>query len=153
MFSTFMMSFFLSFSLAHASASQSPAATTPQTFGEVITLKETSSLAGALKSPEQKDILISGQIKKVCEQKGCWMMISEGNAEVRVTFKGYSFFVPKNSAGKNVLAQGRVVEKEESVAQQQHYLKDGGASAEEIAQVTAPKKVKTFVASGLRIQP
>lgn len=129
-------------------------AATVQTFGEPITLTEKTNLGQAMTSTsDDKDILVDGRIKQVCKKKGCWMTLSEGDTEVRVTFKGYAFFVPKDSDGKSVLAQGRLVEKLESVSDQRHYLKDAGASKEEIAAIKAPKKVKSFVASGVQIRP
>lgn len=152
---------FLSFAMAStttatATTSVPPAESTATVFGEPITLTAKTSLTNALRDAATKkdqDVLIDGRIKQVCEKKGCWMVLSEGDAEVRVTFKGYAFFVPKNSAGKSALVQGRVVEKEESVDEQRHYLEDGGASPQEIAKVREPKKVKSFVASGVRFLP
>ena len=68
---------------------------------------------------------------------------------MRVTFEGYSFFVPMSLQKKQVKVQGVLSKKEISQAMQRHYLEDGGASPEEIAAVKGPKVTWTFVATGL----
>lgn len=129
-------------------------ASTALTYGEPITLKEKTGLAQAMQTaPGESEVLIEGRIKKICEKKGCWLTLQDGDAEVRVTFKDYAFFVPKDSGGKAVLAQGRLVEKTESVGEQKHMLEDAGASKKELAAIKEPKKVKSFVASGVQIRP
>lgn len=124
------------------------------TFGAPVTLSETTSLTtavGEIEKYRDKDILIEGDVKKVCEKKGCWMQVSDGKTEIRMTFKDYGFFVPKDAIGARVVAQGRVIEKVESVKDQKHYLKDAGAPKDAIEAIKDPKSTKSFVASGLKL--
>jgi hypothetical protein len=134
--------------------SETAETTTSKIFGEKPTLVAKTHLSEAIKNYESyagKDILIEGKVGPVCQSKGCWMTFEDKENSVRMTFKNYGFFVPKNSAGNMVTAQGRLEFKTESVKDQVHYLKDAGAKEEEIKKITAPKKVYNFVASGLTL--
>ena len=44
-----------------------------------------------------QSILLKGRVKQVCQSKGCWFTLTDeaGGASVRITSKGYLFFVPK----------------------------------------------------------
>ncbi|HVH47445.1 MAG TPA: DUF4920 domain-containing protein [Labilithrix sp.] len=73
------------------------------------------SLAEVLANPEAfKDQLITthGAVRQVCQKRGCWAEIrpeeSRDSETMRVTFKGYAFFLPKDSRGANVKIEGRV---------------------------------------------
>ncbi len=95
---------------------------------------------------------IVGEIKEVCQSKGCWMKVQlESNDEVFVRFKDYGFFVPKDAAGKKVVMNGAAFFEEMSVEDQRHYAEDEGASEDELAQIAAPKKTLRFEADGVLI--
>ncbi len=70
---------------------------------------------------------------------------------VRVTFKDYGFFVPKDIVGKKVRIQGKLTEKTMSVKEQKHYLEDEGAPKTELAKITEPKFVYEFIADGVEL--
>jgi len=122
--------------------------------GAPLTLAEAVPLAEVLAAPERfkdREILVEAVIEKACLKKGCWVILKDGEKEVRTTFKDYGFFVPKDSLGRKVRAQGTVYREMQSVKTLRHYMKDGGASKEEIAKVKAPVEVVSFVASGVVI--
>lgn len=92
-------------------------------------------------------------VDEVCQAKGCWMKLNMQNGEqVMVKFKDYGFFVPKDIQGKEVVVNGVAFVNEMSVDEQQHYAEDEGASAEEIAAITEPKKTWSFEADGVLIK-
>ena len=92
------------------------------------------------------------EVIEVCQAKGCWMKVQLANGhEAMVRFKDYGFFVPKDIAGKEVVLNGLAFVEEMSVEDQQHYAKDAGKPAKEIATITAPKKAYGFEADGLLI--
>lgn len=92
------------------------------------------------------------EVKEVCQAKGCWMKVQLASGhEAMVRFKDYGFFVPKDIAGKEVILNGLAFVEEMSIEDQQHYAKDAGKSAQEIAAITAPKKTYGFEADGLLI--
>ena len=95
---------------------------------------------------------IMGEVTEVCQAKGCWMKVKlDSEDEVFVRFKDYGFFVPKDAAGKKVVMNGAAFLEEMSVEDQKHYAEDEGASEEELAQITAPKKTLRFEADGVLI--
>ena len=93
-----------------------------------------------------------GEIKEVCQNKGCWMKVAlASDDEIFVRFKDYAFFVPKDAAGKKVVLNGAAFLEEMSVEDQRHYAEDDGAAQEEIAQITTPKRTYRFEADGVLI--
>jgi hypothetical protein len=89
-------------------------------------------------------------IKEVCAKKGCWMMLDLGNdMEMRVTFKDYGFFMPKDGAGRLAYVQGVAKIDTTSVEELKHYLQDANASQEEIDAVTEPEVNYSFEAVGV----
>ena len=95
---------------------------------------------------------IIAEVNEVCQAKGCWMRLNlDDENEVMVKFKDYGFFVPKDIKGKNVIINGKAFVKEVSVDEQRHYAEDAGKSAEEIANITKPKRTYSFEADGVLV--
>jgi hypothetical protein len=85
--------------------------------------------------------------------KGCWMKVRTTDGQtMRVTFRDYGFFVPKDIAGKQVVFEGTAQQSTTSVADLKHYAEDAGKSKEEIAKITQPEKAVTFVADGVIVK-
>nr|WP_299343615.1 DUF4920 domain-containing protein [Allomuricauda sp.] len=112
-----------------------------------------SEVYGKIASNDTIKTQLTGVIKEVCQAKGCWMKVKlDSNDEVFVKFKDYGFFVPTNSADKNVVLNGVAFLEEVSIEEQRHYAKDRGDSPEEIAKINTPKKTLRFEADGVLIQ-
>jgi hypothetical protein len=78
------------------------------------------------------------------------MTLKNANGEsLRITFKDYAFFMPKDGSGRVAIAEGIAKVEETSVADLQEYAKDAGKSAEEIAAITESEKELVFEASGV----
>lgn len=93
------------------------------------------------------------KVNEVCQAKGCWMKLDlENGEEVMVRFKDYGFFMPLDIAGKEVVINGMAFVDEMSVEDQKHYAEDGGASEEELAKITEPKKTYSFEADGVLLK-
>lgn len=125
-------------------------------FGAEIDESNVVSVEDAIKvlnTQDTADIKIEGTISSVCQSKGCWMTLTNENVEepVFIKFKDYAFFVPKNSAGKKAILEGKFYSKETPVDELRHYAEDKGESAEEIAKITEPKKELSMMASGVMI--
>ena len=127
-------------------------------FGKKITEKNTitvDQLMVKMKngSSNTSSIKVKGKINSVCKNKGCWMtLISSSGEELRVTFKDYSFFVPKNCDGKTAIIEGIASQEELSVAMQKEYAKDDGKSKSEIDSINKPKVEYSFEAIGVIIK-
>lgn len=111
-----------------------------------------AAVTAAMKGEEKKDLKIRGKVEEVCQKKGCWMVMKLSNGEdMRITFKDYKFFVPKDLAGKEVVVDGYAYLDTTSVKQLQHYAKDGGKSEAEIASIVSPKTEIAFEAKGVAV--
>jgi hypothetical protein len=112
------------------------------TFGEKITKQgavTTNELSDLIGDKEKMAVKITGKINEVCKVKGCWMTADVGNGKsMRVTFKDYGFFVPKDAGGKTFWAEGEVKTKTTSVEMLKHYAEDAGKSKEEIEAIKEP---------------
>ncbi len=97
------------------------------------------------------NIKVRGEVVGVCKKKGCWMVITDGVDSVRVIFKDYGFFVPKDIEGYIVAAEGEAYYDTFSVAEQRHIAEDAGKSAEEIAAITEDIVTPMFEARGVVI--
>jgi hypothetical protein len=99
------------------------------------------------------EVKIVATAQEVCQAKGCWMKvdIAEGQS-MRIKFKDYGFFVPKDMAGKEIVFSGKAFKATTSVEDLRHYAKDGGESAEAIAAITTPETSISFLADGVLIR-
>lgn len=96
---------------------------------------------------------VEGTVESVCQMKGCWMKVKTGDGQVmRVSFKDYGFFVPKDIVGKTVVLEGTAETTTTPVAELRHYAQDAGQSKEEVEKITEPEKALTFVADGVIVK-
>ena len=121
--------------------------------------------ASAIASPGRLDVMLkdkdkleniqlSGYISEVCQKEGCWLRLRTHKGvedDMFVKMKDHAFLLPKDIAGKTAIINGTVVKKVQTVAEQQHYLEDAGASKEEIAKITKPKETYQMQATGVVI--
>ncbi|MCF2493787.1 DUF4920 domain-containing protein [Dyadobacter chenhuakuii] len=131
-------------------------AQTENHFGKEITESKAikaSTLPKQMGDKKEMAAKVSGEVESVCQVKGCWMTVKLDNGEtMRVMFKDYGFFVPKDITGKTVVFEGQAQKKTIPVEHLQHYAKDAGQSQEEIAKITEPKDELTFVADGVIVK-
>ena len=129
--------------------------------GEVITRgaaisKDTATvpLAQVLARPAdytKAPVVIEGVVEAACQNKGCWMQIAPeaGKPGLRVTFKDYGFFVPKDSKGMAARMEGVVAVKTLSKDEADH-LSGEGAKLNRNEDGTATEV--SFVASGVELR-
>lgn len=125
-------------------------------FGDTITADGAVSVDQIMSLIAGKDsihVKVSGTIEEVCQNKGCWMNMNIGNGKsMKVRFKDYGFFVPKDAAGKTVIMEGFAFNDTISVADQKHYAEDAGKTKENIAKITTPELNISFESHGLIIK-
>ncbi|KAA5543500.1 DUF4920 domain-containing protein [Adhaeribacter rhizoryzae] len=125
-------------------------------YGEAFATKNSlaaTKLPQVLGTKDSVAVKVTGQVVDVCQAKGCWLDVKlTDNTVMKVRFKDYGFFVPKNIAGKTVVLNGVAYNKSISVADQQHYAQDAGKSVAEIKAITQPQKSITFTATGVVVQ-
>ena len=93
------------------------------------------SIDKAYEAPDEiagKTVEVRGVIVRSCKKEGCWMEMAdeEGGRSVRVTFGDHAFFIPLNSAGMKVRAQGVFKTNVLSKEKVEHMIKEDGAKFE-----------------------
>ena len=101
---------------------------------------------------DSSGLISNGKILSSCPKKGCWVKVISDSEEIFVTFKDYSFFVPKSGiAGKNIIIKGKIKLDTISVSQLKHYAFDAGESEDYISNITTPEITKSIIAEGVAI--
>ena len=125
-------------------------------FGSEITDEgaiEVDEAPAKLGEMDSVDLKVVGKINKVCQVKGCWMTMGYGEGEsMRVSFRDYGFFVPKDINGKESVIEGTVYMETTSVDDLKHFAEDEGLSEDDIAAITEPETSLTFVADGVIVK-
>ena len=96
-----------------------------------------------------KTVRTEGVVSTVCQEKGCWMTLKSGDQSVRVTFKDYGFFVPKDSAGMTAVLEGVFVVKTIPEKTAKHYA--GETPGGKPDAVKGDQKELSLVASGVEL--
>ncbi len=110
------------------------------------------ALADLVKDPAAwtgKTVRTEGVVSAVCQEKGCWMVLKSGEKSVRVTFKDYGFFVPKDSAGATVVLEGVFAVKTVPEKTARHYAHETPGGRPEA--ITGDQQELSLVASGVEI--
>ena len=101
---------------------------------------ETSSLG--------RDVRVRGTVSSVCQEEGCWMSISDGNAFLRMTFKDESFYVPMDLKG-DVVVEGVVREEVYSADDARAIGSSLGWTASQIEALEGDQRIPIMVATGV----
>ncbi|MEQ9577359.1 MAG: DUF4920 domain-containing protein [Marinoscillum sp.] len=108
----------------------------------------TVEMVSAVNSSDSVSVKFEAEIAEVCQMKGCWMTLkSADGSAVRVTFKDYGFFVPKDAAGKKVVIEGVALSEVLDEATARHYAEDAGKPFDENADL----RQVSVIASGVLI--
>ncbi len=141
--------------LVQAKSESSQKTANDKVFGEKtdknVKLVHLSQAMDDYKNYEGKTIALEATPEKVCEKKGCWMVLKDDKKYVRTFFKDYGFFVPKEILGKKVRVQGELKKKYVSAPTLRHFLMDEGKKMEEVKKVKTGRTMFQFVATGVEV--
>ena len=133
-----------------------PPATPGQTYGAAIGPEGAvpmSALATALGTRDSARVKLVGKASAVCQARGCWMTLPTADGrQMRVRFRDYAFFVPKNLSGHEVVVSGWAHRSTVPKAELQHYAKDAGKTDQEVAAITEDEQQLTFLADGVLVR-
>lgn len=99
-----------------------------------------------------KTVRTEGAVASVCTTKGCWMTMDAAGTPVRVTFKDYAFFVPKDlPVGSTATLEGvfKVETIDEGAAK--HYARETPGGDPGAGAIKGPRKELSIVASGVEL--
>ena len=109
-------------------------------------------LTNVLKNEGKKtEVKIVGEVVEVCQMKGCWLRIKNGNENITVKMKGHKWFVPAALVGKKIVIEGTAEMKLTSVDDLKHFAEDAGKTKEEIDAIKEPKKEVVVEAKGILV--
>ena len=104
-------------------------------YGTAFALGESKPLGQVLTGAtdgQELNVRVSGQIEKVCQKMGCWMVVKDGAIEARVVMKDHAFTIPVDSKGKPAQVEGLLKVKVFSEAQAKHLAEDGGGDPSKV---------------------
>lgn len=102
-------------------------------YGEAMPLGAPLDLGAALDAAGQwarRPGKFEGRITEVCQNKGCWLVLADGDRYARV-FSGHAFFLPKDTSGRAIV-HGVLGERTVSEAFARHLAEDSGRDPSEI---------------------
>ena len=94
--------------------------------GDPVSLREA---IGSIEEAEGEFIKIRGQITEVCQAKGCWMILVDGDTYARITFEDYGFFVPTETSMQRTIIFGQLSQRTLSGQQAEHFAQDAGSQS------------------------
>ena len=123
-------------------------------FGNGVTLVTATPLREVLAAPERfsdRPILIRGRLTDLCTKKGCWTVLADGDAFVRVRFRDYGFFLPQDALGSSAWVEGVAEVRTLSEREARHLASE--TRGREPDAVEGRQREIGFVASGVRLLP
>lgn len=123
-------------------------------YGNEPTIETYTELAAISKDSESfkdKDVKIRGRIIAICPTKGCWLRMKDGENELFVRFKDYSFFVPRHLKDHLIELEGKVKLEIMSEEMRRHYAEEQGKTPEEIEQIKGDERKLNMEAASVTI--
>jgi hypothetical protein len=117
-------------------------------FGAAFALQQSTPLSKAVAEVKPEPVLVTGVVDAVCQKKGCWMVIKDGEKTARVLMKDHAFAVPKDARGKKARVEGTLQARTFTEAQVKHLEKDGGGDP---SKVSGERSEYVLTASGVEI--
>ena len=114
-------------------------------------LKEVA-ITDLLAKPEDYDgkvIKISGNITDVCQSAGCWMILSDGTNNIRVSTL-HKFFLPKDATGK-AISEGKFKVTEVTEEHSKAMNEESRNPTMKTEDIKGPQKVFMIQATGIKI--
>jgi len=99
---------------------------------------------------EGKTVKLNGTITDVCQTMGCWLMLSDGTSEIRVTTL-HKFFMPKDCAKSKAVVDGTFKVTEISEEHAKKMNEESQNPKVKTEDIKGPQKVYTLEATGVKI--
>ncbi len=112
-----------------------------------VTVLKISDIYENLDSYQNKLVVVEGNVTEVCQNMGCWTMISDGTNEIRAMTL-HKFFLPKDMKNVKAVVQGEFEVKEITEEQAKHFAEESGKSSDNIK---GPQKLYRIKAAGIKI--
>jgi len=95
-----------------------------------------------------RTVTIKGTVGKVCQEEGCWMVITDGSKSLRMNFKNESFTVPLTLHGE-VFVEGVVLDELVDEETAQSIGQSIGMSERSTSAMHGDQRIPMMVTSGI----
>lgn len=118
-------------------------------FGEKMKLADSKTvpIRTVLASPDKykdKYIRVSAVVREVCQHKGCWIRMADGEAGdglfVKFVCPIEGRLIPTDAVGKPVVVEGTLVVEMVDEDEARHIAEEAGKSADDIRKIVGPQK-------------
>lgn len=116
--------------------------------GEALSLGEVVRDPGRF---DGKPVRVRGTIDGVCQKRGCWMRLRDGDQAARIRFRDYAFFVPLDVAGREAVVEGVATVTVTTEAMRRHYAEDAGKSPAEVVAIVGDERSLQLVADAVEV--
>ncbi|HAY34068.1 MAG TPA: DUF4920 domain-containing protein [Ignavibacteria bacterium] len=114
-----------------------------------MTVVEYSTLMSNPSEYAGKTVIVKGKVSDVCQKAGCWIILSDGTNNTRVTTL-HTFVVPKDIAGSQAVVIGKFIENELSEEMAKHY-NDESVNKKDESEIKGSSKVFEIEADGIKV--
>jgi len=97
-----------------------------------------------------KTVLIEGTVADVCQKKGCWMVLADGDKSIRVLTKDHKYGIAMDSTGQTCRIEGTVKSKEIKPEEVAHFEEE--AANKDLIPEKKVEGTKTFELVATSIQ-
>ncbi len=115
-----------------------------------MTIIEFSDLMKNSTDNNDKVVIVKGNVSEVCQEMGCWMIMSEGSNTVRIKTM-HEFFLPKDIAGREAVVIGKFKMTEITEEMARHYNEESKNPTIKTENIKGPQKVYEMEAMGIKI--
>ena len=128
-----------------------------QNLGKPLTLKKPAAIAKVMAKPDKfvgKTVQVKGKVTEVCQMMGCWMDLADGGKSIHIKVDDGVIVFPKDSVGKQALAEGKLIKvvltKEQAIAQAKHAAEEQHRKFDP-ASVTTGKTIYQIEGTGVQL--
>ena len=128
-----------------------------QNLGKPLTLKKPATIAKLMAKPDKfvgKTVQVKGKVTEVCQMMGCWIDLADGAQSIHITVEDGVIVFPKESVGKQAVAEGKLVKieltKEQAIAGAKHAAEERGSKFDP-ASVKSGKTIYQIEGTGAQL--
>lgn len=117
--------------------------TRPDTEGEILTVSQ--AVQGQFLN---KKVVVRGDVLHVCQDEGCWMVVTDGRSSMRISFESEAFTVPISLVGR-VIVEGEL--KLEFLTEQEAraVMTSVGIDSDSVSAIQGNQRFPIFTATGV----
>ncbi|MEM9695468.1 MAG: DUF4920 domain-containing protein [Myxococcota bacterium] len=115
---------------AHAEEKAAPTAVAKSHYGHAFKLAKAEPLAKVIAAGPKAEspVQVSGKVGKVCQMKGCWMELHDGDVKARVFTYDGDFFMPTDTQeGRVAVVEGKLEPRQLTKKMAEHLDQESGA--------------------------